>query len=134
MAVGSLGSVIFEVSAEKVRTFDGLKRSGSARFAYHNRQGGKELPEFLGPSAESISFEMRLSAYGGVNPSVEITTLRAMRDTGEAALFVLDGVPQGEGFWVIESISEEHSFFDNRGRPTIIKCSVSLKEYLPTRE
>jgi phage protein U len=134
MAIGSLGLVVFEVSAEKVRTFDGLKRSGSARFAYHNRQGGKELPEFLGPAAESVSFEIRLSAYEGVNPSEEVTVLRTMRDTGEAVLFILDGVPQGEGFWVVEKISEDHSFFDNRGRPAVIKCSVSLKEYLPTRE
>ncbi|MDR3164984.1 MAG: phage tail protein [Synergistaceae bacterium] len=134
MAIGSLGLVVFEVSAEKVRTFDGLKRSGTARFAYHNRQGGKELPEFLGPSAESISLEIRLSAYERVNPTKEVTTLRTMRDTGEAVFFILDGVPQGEGFWVIESISEEHSYFDNRGRPIAIKCSLTLKEYLPTME
>jgi phage protein U len=134
MAIGSLGLVIFEVSAEKIRTFDGFKRSGSARFTYHNRQGGKELPEFLGPSAESISLVIRLSAYEKVNPTKEVATLRTMRDTGEAVLFILDGVPQGEGFWVIESLSEEHAHFDNRGRPTVITCSLTLKEYLPTRE
>jgi phage protein U len=134
MPIGSLGDIAFEASANKVRTFDGLRRSGAARFAYHNRQGGKELPEFLGPAAESISFEIRLSAYEGVNPSDEANTLRNMRDAGEAVLFILDGVPQGEGFWVIESLSEEHSFFDNCGRPAMIACSISLKEYLPTRE
>jgi phage protein U len=134
MAVGSLGLVVFEVSAEKVRTFDGLRRSGAARFAYHNRQGGKELPEFLGTSAESISFEIRLSAYEGVNPTEEVISLRTMRDAGEAVLFILDGVPQGEGYWVVENISEEHSYFDNRGRPTVITCALTLKEYLPTRE
>jgi phage protein U len=134
MPIGSLGKVVFEVSAGKVRTFNNLRRSGSARFAYHNRQGGKELPEFLGPSAESISFDMRLSAYEGLNPSNEAKELRLMRDTGEAVLFILDGEPQGEGFWVVENISEDHNYLDNRGRPTVISCSISLKEYMPTRE
>ncbi|MDR1651858.1 MAG: phage tail protein, partial [Synergistaceae bacterium] len=94
----------------------------------------KELPEFLGPAAESVSFDVRLSAYEGVNPSEEAKSLRTIRDAGEAVLFVLDGIPQGEGLWVIENVSEEHDFFDNRGRPAVIVCSISLKEYLPARE
>jgi phage protein U len=134
MAVGSLGNISFEVSANMIRTFDELKRGGSARFAYHSRQNAKELPEFLGPSAETLSFNIRLSAYEGVNPSDEAKALRAMRDNGEAVLFVLDGEPQGEGYWIIESVSEDHDHIDNRGRPTVITCAVSLKEYLPTRE
>ena len=43
MPIGSLSSIQFEVSSEKVRTFDGLKRNASARLAFHNRQGAKEL-------------------------------------------------------------------------------------------
>ena len=133
MAVGSLGDVVFEVSSEKVRTFDNLRRSGAARYAYHGRQSEKELAEFLGPSAESITMEIRLSAYEGLNPTNEVQSLRSMRDTGEAALFILDGIPQGTDCWVIENLSETHKFFDNRGRPAVITCSISLREYLRTR-
>ena len=134
MAIGSLGTVVFEASAEKVLTFNNLKRNGAARIASHGRQGGKELLEFLGPSAEGYSLAIRLSAYEGVNPSDEIESLRLMRDTGEAIPLIFDGVPQGEDLWLIENISEDHSLIDNLGRPAVISCTVSLKEYTATRE
>lgn len=134
MAIGSFGNIVFEVSSDKKRTFDELNRSGSARIALHNRQGLKELPEFLGPGAETISFSMRISAYDGINPKEELETLRAYRDTGTAVLFVLNGEPVGDGYWLIESISEEHPVIDNKGRTVVATCSVTIREYTPTRE
>jgi phage protein U len=134
MAIGSLGDISFEVSSEKIRTFDELQRNASARLALHNRQGGKELIEFVGPSVETITFSMRLSAYERLNPTEEVKALRKLRDAGEAVLFILDGMPQGDGYWIIESLSEEYDYVDNKGRPYVINCSLTLKEYLPTRE
>lgn len=92
MPIGSLGAITFEVSADKVRTFDGFERSGSARLAFHERQGGKPLAEFLGPNVDSISMDIRFSVYDGVNPTEEVKALRAARDNGDALLLVLDGV------------------------------------------
>ena len=132
--IGSLGDIPFEVSSEKVRTFDELNRSGSARFAYHNRQGAKELSEFLGASLEDLSFTIRLSVVGKLNPNEEVEKLRAIRDEGMSVLFVLNGEPQGDGYWNIVSMSEDHKIVDNRGRSLIIDCALTLKEYLPTRE
>lgn len=132
--IGSLGDIPFEVSSEKVRTFDGLTRAGAARFAYHNRQGGKELSEFLGPALEDVSFTMRFSVVGRVNPDEEIKKLRALRDSGTAVLFVLNGEPQGEDHWNIVSLSEEHKVVDGRGRTLALDVSVTLKEYIQTRE
>ena len=134
MELGSLGDIPFEVSSEKVRTFDELNRSGSARFAYHNRQGSKELSEFLGASLEDITMQIRLSVTSSVNPANEMKALRKIRDEGTAVLFVLDGEPQGDGYWNIVSLNEEHKVVDRRGRTLLLDVSVTLKEYLPTRE
>ena len=133
MAIGSLGEITFSVSADQVRTFDELQRSNSARVTLHERQGGKPLAEFLGPDAEQITFNMRLSAFEGVAPLDEVKKLREMRDTGTAALFIFDGTPQGDGYWLITSLSEEYHNVDNRGCPSVIQCAVTLREYMERR-
>lgn len=132
--IGQLGDISFSVSSERVMTFDDLTRQGSARFASHSRQGGKELSEFLGPSLSAISMKIRLSAAAGVNPKEELTRLREIMNTGEAVLFVLDGEPQGDAYWNITALSEAHKIIDNEGRTISAEVSVSLKEYLDTRE
>ena len=46
--IGSLGDVIFTVSAELVRTLDNFQWSGSARYGVHQRHAGNALTEFTG--------------------------------------------------------------------------------------
>lgn len=132
--IGQLGEIGFEVSSDKILTFDGLSRSGSARYAYHTRQGGKELGEFLGPSLDEISMTISLSVTGKVDPMEEIKRLREMMALGEAVLFILNGEVQGDGYWCITGLGEAHKVIDNRGRTLSADVQVSLKEYLETRE
>jgi len=132
--VGSLGPVVFQVSTGKARTFSGMKRDASARIASHEVMGGKPLLEFLGPGEEKISFTMTLSKYLGIDPEAEIKQLREMRDKGKAVMFILNGMPQGEGLWLVESLSEDWDDPDNRGRARTIRASVSLREYVEVRD
>lgn len=129
--IGSLGEVAFEVSSKKVFTFGELSRERTARINFHERLGGlKPLAEFIGPGVESISFTIRLSRYLGVDPLAEVATLRKMCDSGTAASFSLDGKPQGDGLWLVESIKETWRNVDNKGNPTEIDCDIQLKEYM----
>lgn len=131
--IASLGDIVFQVSTDKTKTFDELERTASARLASHDVIGGKPYTEFVGPGCETITFEMILSVSLKIEPEEEIKDLRKLRDTGEAVLFVLDGVPQGDGMWVVESITESYRYVDNRGRPGVILASVGLREYLEVR-
>jgi phage protein U len=128
--IGSLGEVSFEVSGKKVKTFDGLTRNAAARLAFHELINRKPLAEFVGAALESVSFSMTLSAYLGLNPIKEAETLRKMRDEGLAVPFILDGKPQGDGLWLLESLSETWKYIDASGKPGIIECSLTLKEYI----
>ena len=128
--IGTFGEVTFEVSADRVRTFDGLKRSGSARLASHDLIGRKPLLEFGGPGLETLSLNMTLSAFLGLDPVEEVKELRQMRDEGTAAPFTLNGEPQGTGLWVLESLSEDWKYIDNNGVPRQIDCALTLKEYV----
>lgn len=129
--IGSLGDVIFEASSYKVKTFDGLKRSGSARIATHDVMSRKPVSEFIGPGLEQLSFTMRFDVMLGLDPKTELETLRELRDTGEAVPFVLNGEPVTENLWLIEQMEEDLPIIDNRGRIIVASVNVTLKEYVP---
>lgn len=127
--IGSLGDVVFEVSTDKVRTFDDFSRSGSARWATHDIIGQKPLTEFSGPGQEEISFSMHLSAGLGINPSVELQKLRTMRDTGKVVPLIIGTAPISSSYWGIENLDEKHSTYDNKGRLIVAQVDVKLREY-----
>jgi phage protein U len=129
--IGTLGNIVFETSSERLRTIDGMKRSGSARWATHDIMANKPVLEFLGPDVEQISFSMRLDVFLGINPTTELEVLREMRGTGEAAQLILNGRPITEHKWVIENLSENWERIDNQGRLLVATVEISLKEYVP---
>jgi phage protein U len=71
-----------------------------------------------------------LSAALGVVPKDELTALRDMLKAGKAVPFILDGEPQGDGLWVIESLNESHKVINNAGTLMLAEVSLSLKEYV----
>lgn len=128
--IGTLGDVVFETSSEKIRTFDSMKRSGSARWATHDIMALKPVMEFIGPGVERINFSMRLDVSLGINPSAELETLRAMRDTGTASQLIFNGKPITDHLWVIEGLSENWERIDNQGRLLAATVEISLNEYV----
>ena len=61
--IGSLGDLVFSVSDNTVKTFDGMKWDFSADYATHDRHIKADLLEYMGPGIESISFSMVLSVF-----------------------------------------------------------------------
>lgn len=127
--VGTFGEIVFEVSHERVRTFDNFSRSGSGRWATHEAYHQKPLPEFLGPGQEEISFTIRLSAFHGVNPKDELARLRKMRDHGEAHELIIGGELVGSDLWIVESLREQPSAHTGDGKTLVADAEITLKEY-----
>jgi len=125
--IGIFGSVVFETSSDRVRTFADFKRSGEARYGEHGRIGRKGILEFLGPGIEQISFSMLFSVSLGLNPRTEIDRLRDLRDAGEVETLILGGKPLGD--FVVTSLSETWKRMDNAGRLLAAETAVTLKEY-----
>lgn len=128
--IGALGDIVFTVSSDKVRTFDGMSRSGSARLTTHELINRKPLMEFLGPGGETISMQISFSVYDGLNPEDEAKSLRELRDNGKAVALILGGQPLGDGLWLVESLNETHKHIDNNGAAHQIDVSVTLREYI----
>lgn len=125
--IGALGNIAFSVSPNVVKTFDGLKRSSTAKFASHNRHLKETLLEFTGNDPDKISFSMFLSVYLGVDPEAEAANLQAARRTGRIMRLVIGC--KSFGNWVINSLSESYERVDNKGNVLEIKVDISLTAY-----
>ena len=67
--IGTLGrKIIFEVSDNRVLTFESMSREVSGRWTEHEVLGVKPKAEFLGPGLQTISLTIHLSAALGVKP------------------------------------------------------------------
>ena len=128
--IGSFGEVVFEVSADRLRTFRDFQIQRSAKYSEHAIHGRKGLLEFSGLSASTASLNIRLDAGLGVNPKEELSTLHDILNNHEALPFILDGEPQGDGLWVLESIGENYEIIDNHGTAIAVEVSLKLKEYI----
>ena len=128
--LGSLGDVVFEVSDKKVKTFRDFQIQRTAKYTEHAIHGRKGLLEFTGFSAATASLNIRLDAGLGVNPQEELDTLREIFTKHEAIPFILDGEPQGDNLWVLESIDENFEIIDNHGTFIAIEVGLKLKEYI----
>ncbi|MBE0470521.1 MAG: phage tail protein [Methyloprofundus sp.] len=129
--IGSLGTIAFSASSDKVNTFSGFSKTGEARYSEHALSGKKPLLEFIGPGLEKISFTMRLDVGLGVNPKTEIKKLIDLRDAGEASILCIGG--EFIGMFVIKSLAENHKAIDNAGRLLLADINVSLEEYADDR-
>jgi len=125
--LGSFGDVTFEVSSDRIRTWNDLQRSGKARWAAHELVQEKPVLQYVGPDLEEISFTVRLDAGLGLAPASELDALRKIRDEAEPQPLTIGGQPYGK--FVLESLSESQSRFDNKGNLFLAVVSLSLKEY-----
>jgi phage protein U len=119
--------ITFEVSSDKVLTWETASRSGGARWAIHQIFGKKPLREFIGPGLDSIELPIRLDKARGVIPRDELRKLRKQRDEGNVLQFTIGD--QLVGDWVVEDIQETWTRFDKKGVLLVAEVRLSLGEY-----
>ena len=128
--IGQLGDYEFEVSAQSIKTFDGLKMSEGASWTEHKVLGRKGLLEFTGLNAGSLSLKISLNENLGVEPLEEIAAFREYMEEGTAVIFMLGDEVIGSDYWAIESLDEEYSEIDSKGRVRRADLNLKLKEYV----
>ncbi|WP_298031706.1 phage tail protein [uncultured Dysosmobacter sp.] len=128
--IGCLGEVVFEVSSRTVETIDNVKWGGSARYATHQRHGMNALTEFTGLDPDTMSFEITLSAYLGVDPIAEVVKIWNYERNGIAVPLVIGDKGYGKYRWSVLSHEMTMQTFDIHGNVTSAKVTISLQEYL----
>lgn len=130
MQVGVLGDIVFQVSSDMVKTFEKMQWSGSARYSQHNRHLTNALTEFTGIDPDTMSFDMELSEYLGVDVMPELVKIWVAERNGKPLSLVIGERPYGKYKWTIKSHKIKLKTYDRRGNMTGASVSVDLLEYL----
>lgn len=124
---GSFGKYVFEINPERKVTYSDLNIETEANWAEHQMLNVKPRSEFLHAGKKNISLSIYFSIALGIIPEKELEGLRTMQDTGEYASLIIGS--KNKGKFYLNSISEEHKSFDNKGNPISIKAELSFKEF-----
>lgn len=126
--IGTLGDIVFKVSAKTIQTFDGLKIDSKTNYAKHTRHNKKPLLEFQYNDTDTASFSIYLSVFLGVDPRKMQKKIDDYRKKGKILTLVIGGEKYGSK-WVITSHSKQFERFDNKGNLLVAKSNISLEEY-----
>ena len=126
--IGTLGDIVFKVSAKTIQTFDGLKIDSKTNYAKHTRHNKKPLLEFQYNDTDTASFSIYLSVFLGVDPRKMQKKIDDYRKKGKILTLVIGGKKYGSK-WVITSHSKQYERFDNKGNLLVAKSNISLEEY-----
>jgi len=130
--IGSFGDIVFNVSFDgqniKSYTFDDMSRTLKANYASHNIHGKKQVIEFTGLEAETVSLRIRLDIFLGVDPKTEIDKVRKLLIEHTVNTLIIGGYVLGD--FVIESAKEGYIKIDNKGKITVAELDLSFKEYI----
>lgn len=129
--IGNLGSLItFEVSSNKILTFDKMQRTVKGRWTQHEIIGRKPVSEYLGPGKQQITLPIFITAMHGINPRKTIEALEQAVEKGTPFTFVIGGKKVGSNQWVVESVSETWGEIIDSGRLLSAHLSLTLAEYV----
>ena len=128
--IGAFANLAFEVSSEKVLTYDDYKRESKARYAKHELINQTSVVEWLGNELEEISFKMTFTTALNVNPAEETAKVRQMCLDGVADYLILGNSVIGAHMWVIESVSEAAIAWDASGNIIVSSVDVKMIEYV----
>ncbi len=134
--IGGIGNsdldmiIPFEVSDEKVLTIQNFVRSSSVRFAKNDVLLKKPVSQYVGPELDTLSFDIKLMAQHGVNPTEEMKKLIVLQRNGTLVSFILGDWVMGMYRWTIQSLTNNFEQIDNRGNILSMTVNISLLEYV----
>lgn len=129
--IGNLGSlIVFEVSSNKVLTFQKMTQTVKGRWATHAVIQGKPESEFLGPDLRQGSLPIYLSVNHGVRPRTIIEKIEKAVESGTPYPLVIGGKKIGDNDWVVTNLSETWGEIIRDGCLVTANLTLTLAEYV----
>lgn len=129
MMIGSLGNIPFYTSVNESVLISGIDWETSARYAEHTRHNQTDMLEYVGNDPDKITFDIKLSAFLGVNPTKMLDRLNTMMRSHEAVKFVLGTMPI-PGHWVITNLQKQLEYLHKDGTLLSVDVKITLLEYV----
>lgn len=130
MRIGCLGDIPFVVSSDAVLTPTNFTESASATYATHQRHLDNAITEFIGNNPDTITFDMEISAWLGVDPQGEINKLWDYIRNAKPISLVVGNIVYGKYRWVVKSFKTKTKHTSKDGTWMAVTVSVSLLEYI----
>ena len=124
--LGMFGAVVFTCSSVQVMTFKDLQVQRTARFAMHNVLGQKPMPEYIGPDATTVTFNIQLRNQYNSPPNVYLPILQTILETGKAQTLILGSDYFGD--YILEGFTENRLYHTGLGVCIGADVTLNLKE------
>lgn len=130
MAIGYWGDFEFEVSSNKIYTFDGFGRKASIDIEEQELEGQKASTYIKGEVLEDISIDINLKSLLGANVRGEIDNYRTVLYQKTPKSFVIGEKPLSQNKWLLTNVDESDVVMDNKGNYISAKIALTFKEYV----
>lgn len=128
--IGSLGSMVFTVTPDTIRTFADFTRTSASRWANHEVLNKKPVSQFIGPGLDTVSFTVHLDVRYGINPRKELDALVELERSGKAIPLIIGGKGIGVNKFKIISLEQPWTEIDNKGNLLKASAVITLEEYV----
>lgn len=129
MQVGCLGDIPFYVSDKAVQTVNNVQWGGSVQLTSHKRHLTSALTEATGRDADTMSFDLQLSVFLGVDPFNAILKIWDYERNYVSLPLVLGEKAYGKYRWLIKSHTIKFKHYDGAGNMLACDVSIKLQEY-----
>jgi phage protein U len=129
--IGLYGPIFFQSGSTNLSTFDGLKKTVTARWGAHEVWMDKPMLEYSGPQLIEVNFTMELIKPFTVDPLATVILLEETMDLAIPYPLVIGMKPMGRGMslFVLTSLSHQPKYFYRSGQWLGCSVEVQLKEY-----
>ncbi len=129
--IGTLGNIVFEVTADSVLTWQSAQTTSPARWVQHQPIAQAPVTEFLGVGLRTQTFSVYLSADLGIDPAEFIGEIEEARLSGAVLALVVGDVVHGANGWVVKSFTEAWDQTESNGVRSVVTVNLTLDEYGP---
>ena len=128
--IGFWGNFEFEVSSDKIYTFDGFGRKASINVEEQELESKKPSIYIKGEGLEEIGISVKLKSDLGVDVKGEVDGYRAALYAKNPQTFVIGNVPLSQNKWLLTSVDETEVTHDNGGNYINATVGLSFKEHV----
>lgn len=130
MSIATYASKVFQVSSDKIYTFDDFQYSSALQTEKQDTEGTKPSTYNKGSDLDSLSFKINLDVSYGVNPRTEWEDWKEIMNSSVAYPFILGGKPLGIYNFLVVGVAPSNVKIDNIGNILAMDLEVKFEEYV----
>ena len=130
MEIAIFASKSFQVSSNRLYTFDEFSTGCSIDTETQDAAGGKPSTYIKGPGLDSMQFNIPLKTSMGINVRDEYESWKDIMEKSAAYPFILGGKPLGRNKWLLKKVDLSNLEFDFRGNILSGSLQLQFDEYV----